>query len=114
MGNLEDKNRELRNENERIKNTLARLEEREMEHQKRIDDKKHEIAQLSSMLEQVREDSARQVARTKERCETIRRRMQGEISEMEKQLVQCRAAAKSAQKDRDEVFYINYKMINRN
>lgn len=57
----------------------------------------------------VREDSARQVARTKERCDTVRRSMQGQIAEMERQLAQCRATARAAQKDRDEViFYRHY------
>lgn len=100
---LEKKNSELRIENERMKNTIARLEEQESQLQKRVDEKTHEIVQLTAMLEQVREDSARQVARTKERCETVRRSMQGQIAEMEKQLAQCRATARAAQKDRDEV-----------
>lgn len=122
---LDRKNAELRHDNERMKNTLARFEEHEAQLQKRIDDKMHEITQLTAMLEQVcclfipanyeqasfllfllkkvREDSARQVARTKERCETVRRSMQGQIAEMERQLAQCRATARAAQKDRDEV-----------
>ncbi|XP_043795581.1 FK506-binding protein 5 isoform X2 [Apis laboriosa] len=100
---LERKNTELRHENERMKNTLARFEEHEAQLQKRIDEKMHEVTQLTAMLEQVREDSARQVARTKERCETIRRSMQGQIAEMERQLAQCRATARAAQKDRDEI-----------
>ncbi|KZC08392.1 Outer dense fiber protein 2, partial [Dufourea novaeangliae] len=100
---LEKKNSELRHENERMKNTLARFEEHEAQLQKRIDEKMHEITQLTAMLDQVREDSARQVARTKERCETVRRSMQGQIAEMERQLAQCRATARAAQKDRDEI-----------
>ncbi|OAD52684.1 Outer dense fiber protein 2 [Eufriesea mexicana] len=100
---LERKNTELRHENERMKNTLARFEEHEAQLQKRIDEKMHEVTQLTAMLEQVREDSARQVARTKERCETVRRSMQGQIGEMERQLAQCRATARAAQKDRDEI-----------
>ncbi|XP_076169917.1 uncharacterized protein LOC143147993 isoform X2 [Ptiloglossa arizonensis] len=100
---MERRNSELRHENERIKNTLARFEEHEAQLQKRIDEKMHEVTQLTAMLDQVREDSARQVARTKERCETIRRSMQGQIAEMERQLAQCRATARSAQKDRDEI-----------
>ncbi|CAD1477879.1 unnamed protein product, partial [Heterotrigona itama] len=100
---LERKNTELRHENERMKNTLARFEEHDAQLQKRIDEKMHEVTQLTAMLEQVREDSARQVARTKERCETIRRSMQGQIAEMERQLAQCRATARAAQKDRDEI-----------
>ncbi|KAF7387225.1 hypothetical protein HZH68_012902 [Vespula germanica] len=100
---LEKKNAELRHDNERMRNTLARFEEHEAQLQKRIDEKMHEITQLTAMLEQVREDSARQVARTKERCDTIRRTMQGQIAEMERQLAQCRATARAAQKDRDEI-----------
>ncbi|XP_076286270.1 uncharacterized protein LOC143211965 isoform X2 [Lasioglossum baleicum] len=100
---LEKKNSELRHDNERMKNTLARFEEHEAQLQKRIDEKMHEITQLTAMLDQVREDSARQVARTKERCETARRTMQGQIADMERQLAQCRATARAAQKDRDEI-----------
>lgn len=50
---VERKCSELRHENERIKNTLARFEEHEAQLQKRIDEKMHENTQLSSMLEQV-------------------------------------------------------------
>ncbi|XP_057333280.1 early endosome antigen 1 isoform X2 [Microplitis mediator] len=103
LEDLENRNRELKNENERLKNACARSEERESEYKQRIDEKMHEIAQLSSMLEQVREDSARQVARTKDRCETVRRNMQAQIGDLEKQLAQCRATAKAAQRDRDEI-----------
>lgn len=100
---LEKKISELTKENERMKNSIARFEEQESLWEQRVDEKTHEIVQLTAMLEEVREDSARQVARTKERCETVRRTMQGQISEMEKQLAQCRATARAAQKDRDEV-----------
>ncbi|XP_011873265.1 PREDICTED: early endosome antigen 1-like isoform X2 [Vollenhovia emeryi] len=100
---MERKCGELRHENERMKNALARFEEHEAQLQKRIDEKMHDNTQLSSMLEQIREDSARQVARTKERCETMRRSMQGQIAEMERQLAQCRATARAAQRDRDEI-----------
>ncbi|XP_067203521.1 outer dense fiber protein 2 isoform X2 [Linepithema humile] len=100
---MEKKYSELRHENERMKHTVARFEEHEAQLQKRIDEKMHENTQLSSMLDQIREDSARQVARTKERCETMRRSMQGQISEMERQLAQCRATARAAQRDRDEI-----------
>ncbi|XP_031787536.1 centrosome-associated protein CEP250 [Nasonia vitripennis] len=100
---LEKKNGELRNENERLKNAIARFEEQQAVMQKRIDEKQHEVTQLTAMLEQVREDSARQVSRTKERCEAIKRSMQAQISDFEIQLAQCRAAAKTAQKERDEI-----------
>lgn len=50
---MEKKCGELRHENERMKNTLARFEEHETQLQKRVDEKMHENTQLSSMLEQV-------------------------------------------------------------
>ncbi|XP_011495617.1 PREDICTED: uncharacterized protein LOC105360420 [Ceratosolen solmsi marchali] len=100
---LEKKNGEMRNENERMKNTVCRLEEQFTCTQKRLDEKQHEIVQLNAMLEQIREDSARQVARTKERSEAVKKSLQAEISEFEIQLAMCRAAAKTAQKERDEI-----------
>ncbi|XP_043285787.1 uncharacterized protein [Venturia canescens] len=100
---LEKKVSELKSENERMKSSIVRFEEQEFMWEQRVEEKTHEIVQLTALLEEVREDSARQVARTKERCETVRRTMQGQISEMEKQLAQCRATARAAQKDRDEI-----------
>nr|CAH7720024.1 unnamed protein product [Callosobruchus chinensis] len=46
---------------------------------------------------------ARQVARTKDRCEVVRKSMQNEINGLERQLALCQDQAKSAQKDRDEI-----------
>ncbi|XP_019696707.1 centriolin [Harpegnathos saltator] len=100
---IEKKCGELRNENERMKNTLTRLEEQKAQLQKRMDEKMHENTQLLSQLEQVREESARQVARTKDRCENLRWSMQRQIAEMERELAQCRATARAAQRDRDEI-----------
>lgn len=100
---LEKKNSELRTENDRLRNSLVRFEEQETQLKKCIDEKLHEVAQLTSLLEQVREDSARQVSRTKERSEMMRKTMLNQISEMERQLAQCRATARAAQKDRDEI-----------
>lgn len=92
------------NENcERQKAELIRAQEVSAQSAKRVDEKMHEITQLVAQLESVREESARQVARTKDRCETVRRSMQGQIAGLERQLAQARAMAKSAQKDRDEV-----------
>ncbi|XP_058790777.1 centrosome-associated protein CEP250 [Phymastichus coffea] len=103
LDELERKNSELRTENERLKNAVARFEEQQCTVQKKLDEKQHEIVQLNATLEQVREDSARQVSRTKERCEAIKKSMQSQISEFEIQLAQCRAVAKTAQKERDEI-----------
>ena len=53
---LERKNSELRTENDRLKNTLARIEEQEAQVQKRMDEKLHEVAQLTALLEQVQSE----------------------------------------------------------
>ncbi|XP_063974675.1 outer dense fiber protein 2 isoform X2 [Diachasmimorpha longicaudata] len=113
LDDLENKISELRNENERLKNAVSRFEEREAENEEKLEQKLHEIIQLSSENDLVRQDAARQVARTKERCETIRRTMQDQIGDMEKQLAQCRATAKAAQKDRDEIRQKMQGQINR-
>lgn len=68
----------------------------------------HEVAQLSSQLVTVREESARQVARVKDRGETMRRSLQDQISELERQLAASRAAARAAQKERDTVREVLY------
>lgn len=57
----------------RLKLDLERMEDIAEQNEKRVHEKLHEVAQLTAQLETVREESARQVARTKDRCETVRR-----------------------------------------
>lgn len=99
----EKKCNELVEENDKLKNEIAKLEENCEDCEKRYQEKMHEIAQLSAEVDNVREESARQVARTKDRCETVRRSMQNQIADLERQLAQSRAQARAAQKDRDEI-----------
>ncbi|RZC31876.1 outer dense fiber protein 2-like [Asbolus verrucosus] len=103
LENLEQKLNELEEENDSLKTSLDKTEEELDETDRQLQGKMHEIAQLSAQLESVREESARQVARNKERCETVRRSMQNQISDLERQLIQSRAQARAAQKDRDEI-----------
>ncbi|KAK7868195.1 hypothetical protein R5R35_003058 [Gryllus longicercus] len=100
---LEAKCNDLRDENSRLRSELIRLDEIAAQAQRRLEEKSHDAAQLAAQLDTVREESARQVARTKDRAETMRRSLQCQISEMERQLAQSRATARSAQKDRDEI-----------
>lgn len=86
-----------------MKNNVVRVEDRNENLKKCLDEKSHEIAQLSASLEQIREDSARQITRIKERSETVKNNLQGQIYEIEKELTQCRANACAVQKDRDEI-----------
>ncbi|KAG5892911.1 hypothetical protein JTB14_006226 [Gonioctena quinquepunctata] len=100
---MEERLAEMREESDNLKNVLEELQEKADENERTAEARAHEIIQLESQLESVREETARQVARTKDRCEIVRRSMQNQISDLEKQLAQSRAMAKSAQKDRDEI-----------
>ncbi|XP_044014218.1 outer dense fiber protein 2 [Aphidius gifuensis] len=107
---IEKQSNQLSQDNERLKNELINLEN---EYENKLEEKIHEIVQLSSILEEVREDSARQVARTKERCEIVRRDLQGQISVLEKELAKLRATAKAAEKERDEIRIKMQSQLNR-
>uniref|UniRef100_A0A1Y1LZZ3 Uncharacterized protein n=1 Tax=Photinus pyralis TaxID=7054 RepID=A0A1Y1LZZ3_PHOPY len=100
---LELKISKTEEEVDRLQKELVRTEEIVDQKEKRVQEKLHEIAQLVAQLETVREESARQVARTKDRCETVRRSMQNKIADLERELAQSRAQARSAQKDRDDI-----------
>ncbi|XP_071450017.1 outer dense fiber protein 2-like [Hetaerina americana] len=98
----EKKCKELTDCNCKLKGEMKKLEECAAQCRRCAEEKSVEILQLSNQLECVREDSARQVARAKERCETIRRSYQCQIEDLERQLVQTRASARAAQAERDE------------
>lgn len=93
----------LQAENDDLRREMDRMHDEVEDAEKRAQEKLHEIAQLSAEVENVRDESARQVARVKDRCETVRRSMQNQICDLEKQLAQSRAQAKSAQRDRDDI-----------
>lgn len=100
---LEENLKGLQEENDKLKLEMEKLQEKCDEFERLSEKKAHEITQLESQLENVREETARQVARTKDRCEIVRRSMQNQINDLERQLAQSRALAKTAQKDRDEI-----------
>lgn len=82
----EKKCKELEEENDNLKMEIARIEEIAEMNDLKVQEKLHEIVQLSAQLETVREESARQVARIKDRCETVRRSMQNQIADLERQV----------------------------
>ncbi|KAJ8924761.1 hypothetical protein NQ315_000914 [Exocentrus adspersus] len=100
---LEEALEELREENDKLRTELEQLQEKCDDFERTAEERAHEIIQLESQLENLREETARQVARTKDRCEIVRRSMQNQINDLERQLAQSRALAKAAQKDRDEI-----------
>lgn len=83
---------------------VSKLEAQQNAQNQRLEEKSHEVLQLNTQLETLREESGRQVARVKERSEMIRKCLQAQISEMEREVAQCRAAAAFANRERDEVF----------
>ncbi|KAL3277692.1 hypothetical protein HHI36_013037 [Cryptolaemus montrouzieri] len=100
---LEKRCGELLDDNIKLQTELSKTEELAEKFQNQSEAQLHEIAQLMAQVEGVREESARQVSRTKDRCETVRRSMQTQISDLERQVAQSRAMARSAEKDRDDI-----------
>lgn len=66
-------------------------------------EKSQECAKLQKEIEEVKDENNRSITRSKERSESMRRYMQTQISELERQLVQSRAQTRASQKERDEV-----------
>ncbi|XP_050295290.1 myosin-9 [Anthonomus grandis grandis] len=100
---LEQALTESKNENDDLLIEIDRTKELADENERLANEKLHEIAQLEAQLENVREESARQVARIKDRCEIVRKSQQNQINDLERQLAQTKAAAKAAEKDRDQI-----------
>lgn len=86
-----------------FRDVVSKLESLQSSQNQRLEEKAHEVLQLNTQLETLREESARQVARVKERSEMVRKCLQAQISEMEREVAQCRAAAAFANRERDEV-----------
>lgn len=103
INDLQQELAELQNEQNELQTQLEEMTEKADEQERLADERLHEITQLESQLESVREESARQVTRTKDRCEVVRKSMQNEINDLERQIAQCKAIAKAAQKDRDDI-----------
>ncbi|CAH0401855.1 unnamed protein product [Chilo suppressalis] len=100
---LTENNMALKNEVERLKANVIRMEESVLANEKRLQEKMHECAQLGGELDRVRDEAARALQRANERTETIRKCMQTSIAELERQLAACRAQVKTAEKDREEL-----------
>lgn len=67
-----------------------------------IDQKQKELEMFEQQLSLLREESAKQILRIKERAEAHRNALQLQIGGLEKELAHARAALKSASKDRDD------------
>ncbi|XP_039763755.1 myosin-9-like [Pararge aegeria] len=92
----------FRNVND-FKCQVLRLEEKLSQLDLRYHEKVAEHEKLVKDHEELREESSRFLTRSKERAESMRRYMQTQISELERQLIQTRAQCRTFQKERDDV-----------
>ncbi|CAH2103886.1 unnamed protein product [Euphydryas editha] len=83
--------------------TVLRLEEKLSQLDTRYKEKATECSQLLKDLDELRTESSRSLTRSKDRSDSMRRYMQTQISELERQLIQSRAQCRSCQKERDDV-----------
>lgn len=88
-----------------------RTEEKLVQQEMRFKEKANECSQLLKDLEELRVETNRSLSRSKERADSMRRYLQTQISELERQLIQSRAHCRACQKERDEVFNKFYQYI---
>ncbi|XP_068620215.1 outer dense fiber protein 2-like [Battus philenor] len=86
-----------------LKCQVLRLEEKLLQEGNRCEEKSVECTKLQKELEELKAENSRAITRCKERSESMRRYMQTQISELERQLVQSRAQSRACQKERDEI-----------
>ncbi|XP_072930602.1 outer dense fiber protein 2-like [Epargyreus clarus] len=104
--NIEEQQKEIddlaRNIDE-YKCQILRLEEKLSQQEVRYKEKSSECSHLLKDLEELRLENSRSLTRSKERADSMRRYMQTQISELERQLIQSRAQCRACQKERDEI-----------
>ncbi|XP_039763500.1 paramyosin-like [Pararge aegeria] len=100
---LSEINMSHKNEIERLKANMIRMEESVLANEKRLQEKMHECAQLGGELDRARDEASRALQRANERTETLRKCMQTTIGELERQLAATRAQVKTSEKERQEV-----------
>ncbi|XP_063837286.1 putative protein tag-278 [Ostrinia nubilalis] len=82
---------------------ILRLEEKLTQQDIRFKEKSTECMTLLKDLDELRMESSRSLSRCKDRADSMRRYLQTQISEMERQLIQSRAQCRACQKERDEI-----------
>ncbi|XP_050361019.1 outer dense fiber protein 2-like [Nymphalis io] len=83
--------------------SILRLQEKLSQLEMRYKEKALECSQLLKDLDELRLESSRSLTRSKERSDSMRRYMQTQVSELERQLIQSRAQCRACQKERDDV-----------
>ncbi|KAL0902321.1 hypothetical protein ABMA27_000219 [Loxostege sticticalis] len=82
---------------------VLRLEEKLNQLDIRFKEKASECMTLLKDLDELKTESSRSLSRCKDRADSMRRYLQTQISEMERQLIQSRAQCRACQKERDEI-----------
>ncbi|XP_048488569.1 CAP-Gly domain-containing linker protein 1-like [Plutella xylostella] len=100
---LTEVNQAMKNEIERLKNNVIRMEEACLASDKRLQEKLHECAALGGELDRCRDDAARAMARANERTDTMKKCLQTTVAELERQLAYARAQVSTAHKEREEL-----------
>nr|XP_026500842.1 outer dense fiber protein 2-like isoform X2 [Vanessa tameamea] len=101
-----DKQREIDEVSKNIddnKCIILRLQEKLSQLEMRYKEKAIECSQLLKDLDELRLEGSRSLTRSKERSDSMRRYMQTQVSELERQLIQSRAQCRACQKERDDV-----------
>ncbi|KAM3968450.1 outer dense fiber protein 2 [Aphomia sociella] len=94
---------ELNKNVDAYKCTVLRLEEKIAQQEMRFKEKAAECTQALKDLDEMKTENNRSLARSKDRADSMRRYLQTQISELERQLVQSRALSRASQKERDEI-----------
>ncbi|KAJ0183932.1 hypothetical protein K1T71_000355 [Dendrolimus kikuchii] len=103
---LDEKEKEINELNKHfddLKCQVLRLGEKLSQEETRYKEKATECSQLIQDLDELRDESNRSLGRYKERSDSMRRYLQTQISELERQLIQSRAQCRAFQKERDEI-----------
>ncbi|XP_061729017.1 ribosome-binding protein 1-like [Cydia pomonella] len=99
---LAETNATLKQEIERLKLNVIRMEETVMLTDKRLQEKMHECAALGGELERARDHATREVLLANQRADTARACLESTATEMERRLAAANRALAAAELDRDE------------
>ncbi|XP_026727779.1 spindle pole body component 110-like isoform X2 [Trichoplusia ni] len=103
---LDEKTKEIDDLNrilDEYKCKATRNEEKYCQQEIRYKEKSAECSQLARDLDEIKVESNRSLSRCKDRADSMRRYLQTQISELERQLIQSRAHCRACQKERDEI-----------
>ncbi|XP_049886287.1 lamin-A-like [Pectinophora gossypiella] len=103
---LDDRDKEIKTMTitlEDAKCAVLRLQEKLSQQEVRFKEKSVECGELLRDLDELRQETTRSLNRSKDRADSMRKYLQMQISELERQLVQSRAQCRACQKERDEI-----------